>query len=84
MEMPYSIEINKVINGEYTEFVVGCRYAGGRKFHHLFQEIDNLYDVEPNNKDDYLVDFYENSDLIATVVTTKEYAQLIDDTYFKQ
>jgi hypothetical protein len=83
-EMSYTIEINKVINGEHAEFVVGCEFAGGRKANHTFQEIENKYSVEPNYKDDYLVDFYDDGDIISTFATNEANAYLIDELHFKK
>jgi hypothetical protein len=81
--MPYTIEISKVIEGEHAEFVVVCEFAGGLKANRVFHAIENKYSIEPNYTDDFLVDFYENDDLVTTFATNEANAYLIDEFYFK-
>lgn len=81
--MSYTINISRVINFEQVEVVEGCEFDGGHKAIIEFNDLEKRYRVEPNYKDDYLVNLYQEDDKICSFATNEENAHLIDDEYFK-
>jgi benzoyl-CoA reductase/2-hydroxyglutaryl-CoA dehydratase subunit BcrC/BadD/HgdB len=80
----YTIEISKN-TGDELEFVVGCEFYNEKLAKQVFHETSRIFAKKPtyDNKD-YLVDLYDDQDLLETFVTDETGAKAIDEIYFKK